>query len=128
LIKKGILKMGNILIVDDSSLIRSVASKAVKAVGHNPIIATNGEEGIQACQENKIDLIFSDVNMPVMNGMEMVSKIKENEEFRYIPVVMLTTESGDEIKSEGKALGVKAWMVKPFNENKFGIAVKKLLG
>jgi two-component system chemotaxis response regulator CheY len=120
--------MGNILIVDDSSLIRSVASKAVKAVGHNPIIATNGEEGIQACQENKIDLIFSDVNMPVMNGMEMVAKIKENEEFKFIPVVMLTTESGDDIKQEGKNLGVKAWMVKPFNENKFGIAVKKLLG
>ena len=120
--------MKNILVVDDSSLIRSVAAKAVHSVGHNPILAKNGEEGIQACNDNKIDIIFSDVNMPIMNGMEMVAKIRENEDFRYIPIVMLTTESGNEIKSEGKALGVKAWMVKPFNETKFGIAVKKLLG
>jgi two-component system chemotaxis response regulator CheY len=120
--------MGNVLIVDDSSLIRSVASKATEDIGHTPILAVNGEDGLKKLEENEIDLIFSDVNMPIMNGMDMVKSIKENDKYKFIPIVMLTTEDGDKIKSEGKELGVKAWMVKPFNENKFALAVKKLLG
>jgi two-component system chemotaxis response regulator CheY len=120
--------MGNVLIVDDSSLIRSVASKATEDIGHIPIVAINGEDGLKKLAENEIDLIFSDVNMPVMNGMDMVKKIKEQDKYKFIPIVMLTTEDGDKIKSEGKTLGVKAWMVKPFNDKKFGMAVKKLLG
>jgi two-component system chemotaxis response regulator CheY len=120
--------MGNVLIVDDSSLIRSVASKATEDMGHNPILAVNGEDGLKKLEENEINLIFSDVNMPIMNGMDMVKAIKENDAYKFIPIVMLTTEDGDQIKAEGKALGVKAWMVKPFNENKFATAVKKLLG
>jgi len=91
-------------------------------------LAVNGEDGLKKLEENEIDLIFSDVNMPVMNGMDMVKKIKEQDKYKFIPIVMLTTEDGDKIKSEGKALGVKAWMVKPFNDKKFGMAVKKLLG
>lgn len=68
--------MGNILIVDDSSLIRSVASSATVEAGHTPIVASNGQEGLDAMAANKVDLIFSDVNMPVMGGIEMVSQIK----------------------------------------------------
>ncbi len=119
--------MGNILIVDDSSLIRSVASGATKEAGHVPIIATNGQEGLNAMELNKIDMIFSDVNMPVMGGIEMVTIIKENPKYKFIPVIMLTTESDPALKAQGKALGVKAWMLKPFNKQKFFMAVKKLL-
>ena len=119
--------MGKILIVDDSSLIRSVASDATLEAGHEPIVAQNGQEGLDILAKEKIDLIFSDVNMPVMGGLEMVSKIKENEAYKYIPIVMLTTESNPDLKSKGQSLGVKAWMLKPFNKNKFFMAVKKLL-
>ncbi len=119
--------MGKILIVDDSSLIRSVAASAAKEAGHEPIVASNGLEGLEKLGEYKIDLIFSDVNMPVMGGLEMVENIKEHEEYRYIPIIMLTTESNPTLKTKGKALGVKAWMLKPFNKNKFFMAVKKLL-
>ena len=119
--------MGKILIVDDSSLIRSVASDATKEAGHEPVTAENGEEGLQALKSEKIDLIFSDVNMPVMGGLEMVEKIKSDENYKYIPIVMLTTESNPDLKAKGQALGVKAWMLKPFNKNKFFMAVKKLL-
>jgi two-component system chemotaxis response regulator CheY len=125
---KGIITtMGNILIVDDSSLIRGVASSATQEAGHTPIVATNGQEGLDAIKTNKIDLIFSDVNMPVMGGIEMVTQIKDNPDHRFIPVIMLTTESDPILKEQGKALGVKAWMLKPFNKEKFFMAVKKLL-
>jgi len=119
--------MGKILIVDDSSLIRSVAANATKEAGHEPIVASNGLEGLEKLGEHKFDLIFSDVNMPVMGGLEMVENIKEHKEYRYIPIIMLTTESNPVLKAKGKALGVKAWMLKPFNKNKFFMAVKKLL-
>ena len=120
--------MGTILIVDDSSLIRSVASEAIEEAGHVPITANNGAEGLDALAANQIDLIFSDVNMPVMGGLEMVENIRKNEDYKFIPIVMLTTESRPELKEKGKALGAKAWLVKPFNKEKFTLVVKKLLG
>ena len=120
--------MGKILIVDDSNLIRSVASEAATEAGHEPILATNGEEGLEVLESEKIDLIFSDVNMPVMGGLEMVEKIKQNDSLKFIPIVMLTTESNPDLKAKGKELGVKAWMLKPFNKDKFFTAVKKLIG
>jgi len=119
--------MGKILIVDDSSLIRSVASGATQEAGHEAIVAENGQEGLDILSQQKIDLIFSDVNMPIMGGLEMVEKIKENDNYKYIPIIMLTTESNPELKAKGQALGVKAWMLKPFNKKKFFMAVKKLL-
>ena len=65
--------------------------------------------------------------MPVMGGLEMVEKIKQQDAYKYIPIIMLTTESNPELKAQGQALGVKAWMLKPFNKKKFFMAVKKLI-
>ncbi len=119
--------MGKILIVDDSALIRSVASSAATEAGHEPIVAENGQEGLDMLNAHTFDLIFSDVNMPVMGGLEMVEKIKQQDAYKYIPIIMLTTESNPELKAQGQALGVKAWMLKPFNKKKFFMAVKKLI-
>lgn len=119
--------MGKILIVDDSSLIRSVASSAAEEAGYEPIVAENGQIGLELLAEHKFDLIFSDVNMPVMGGIEMVENIKNNPEYKFIPIVMLTTESNPTLKAQGQELGVKAWMLKPFNKKKFFMAVKKLM-
>jgi two-component system chemotaxis response regulator CheY len=121
------LLMAKVLIVDDSSLIRSVAASAAKEAGHEPIIASNGQEGLDLMALNQIDIIFSDVNMPIMGGLEMVELIKANPEFKYIPVIMLTTESNETLKAKGKGLGVNAWMLKPFNKEKFFTVLKKLL-
>lgn len=121
--------MAKILIVDDASLIRSVAQKAAMEAGHEVLLGSNGEEGLAALKNaDKVDLIFSDVNMPVMGGLEMVEKIKAVPEYRFIPIVMLTTESNPTLKTKGKALGVKAWMLKPFNKTKFLTAIQKLIG
>jgi two-component system chemotaxis response regulator CheY len=118
-----------ILMVDDSSMIRLVVTKAANKAGYEVISATNGQEGLeQLAMHSDIDLILSDINMPIMDGMEMIKRIKEDEKNRFIPIVMLTTESKDELKKQGRELGVKAWMVKPFNENTFLKAMMKLLG
>ena len=120
--------MGTILIVDDSSLVRSVTSSAAQEAGHTPITANNGQEGLDALEVHQIDIIFSDINMPIMGGLDMVENIKANPKFKFIPIVMLTTESNPDLKERGKELGVKAWMLKPFNKEKFFMALKKLLG
>ena len=120
--------MGRILIVDDASLIRSVASRAAKEAGYDVVVATDGKEGLEAAKEYAFDIVFSDVNMPVMGGLEMVENIKQLDEYRFTPIVMLTTESNADLKAKGKALGVKAWLLKPFNKDKFLIALEKLLG
>ncbi|WP_455755956.1 response regulator [Sulfurimonas sp.] len=121
--------MKKILIVDDSSMIRSVVSKATKKLGYEVAEASNGKEGLeQLIKHDDISLIVSDINMPIMDGMTMVAQIKENEKFKYTPIVMLTTEDKDELKTEARALGIKAWMLKPFNEKSFTKAIMKLIG
>lgn len=120
--------MGTILVVDDSSLIRSVASEAIEEAGHVAVTANNGAEGLEMMAANQVDLVFSDVNMPVMGGLEMVENIRKNDAYKFVPIVMLTTESRAELKEKGKSLGAKAWLVKPFNKEKFNLVVKKLLG
>ena len=118
-----------ILMNDDSSMIRLIVSKAAKKAGYDIITATNGQEGLEKLSlNNDIDLILSDINMPIMGGLEMIKFIKENEKTQYIPIVMLTTESKEELKQQGRELGVKAWMVKPFNEKTFLKAMMKLIG
>ena len=117
-----------ILVVDDASMIRNLASKTAQGAGYNVVVAEDGLEGLEQLKQNKIDIIFSDINMPRMNGLEMIEKIRKIKQYEFLPIVMLTTEKKDELKQKGKALGVKAWLVKPFNKNKFLIALEKLLG
>lgn len=120
--------MPKILIVDDASLIRTVADKAAREAGYETVLACDGTEGLEMLKDHKIDLIFSDINMPKMGGLEMVGIIKQDPNYKFIPVVMLTTEAGDDLKAKGKELGVKAWLVKPFNKDKFLLALEKLIG
>ena len=127
-IVKEIKKIKKILVVDDSSMIRNLASKTAESNGYNVITACDGQDGIEKLKNNNIDLIFSDVNMPQMGGLDMVEHIKEDSKYEFLPIVMLTTEKKDTLKQRGKTLGVKAWLVKPFNKNKFLVALEKLLG
>ena len=117
-----------ILVVDDASMIRNLAQKTAEGAGYNVVVAEDGLDGLAKLKENDIDFVFSDVNMPQMGGMEMVSEIRKQSKYEFLPIVMLTTEKKDELKAQGKALGVKAWLVKPFNKNKFLMVLEKLLG
>ena len=120
--------MGKILIVDDASLVRTVAKKAATEAGHEVIVAEDGLKGLEALKYHQFDIIFSDINMPLMDGLEMVENIRKEPSYRYVPIVMFTTESNPELKAKGKELGVRAWLLKPFNKDKFLMACEKLLG
>ena len=117
-----------ILIVDDASLIRNITSRAVTEAGFEVVVANNGEEGLEIVRSGGIDFIFSDINMPIMSGLEMIEKIREIDSCRFLPIVMLTTETKPELQKRAKELGVKAWLVKPFNKDKFLLVLNKLLG
>jgi len=116
-----------ILIVDDSDSLREVVGIALKNAGYEVIEGADGQEGLNQLDGKKIHLIISDVNMPNMNGIEMVKKIKEMAEYKFTPIIMLTTESGEDLKDEGRGAGVKAWMVKPFKPEQMLDAVSKLI-
>ncbi|HCS62899.1 MAG TPA: two-component system response regulator [Cellvibrio sp.] len=115
-----------ILIVDDSASVRQVVSLALRAAGHKVIEACDGLDALGKLDGSKIHLIVSDINMPNMDGLSFVKVIKAKGEYQYTPVLMLTTESGDDKKMEGKSLGVKGWLVKPFKPDLLLSAVAKL--
>lgn len=119
-----------ILIVDDSASLRRVVQIALSGVGYEVIEALDGKDALTKLSKlagKKIHLIISDVNMPNMNGIEFVTILKQDPAYKFTPVIMLTTESEDAIKQEGRAAGAKAWIVKPFNPTQMINAVSKLI-
>lgn len=117
----------SILIVDDSASLRQVVAIALKGAGYEVIEAGDGQEAIDRLDGRKVHLIISDVNMPRMDGISMVKQIKQMPSYKFVPVIMLTTESQEAKKTEGKDAGVKAWMVKPFKPDQMLNAVSKLV-
>lgn len=116
-----------IMIVDDSPSLRQVVSIALKGAGYDVIEACDGSDALGKLDGKKINLIISDVNMPKMNGIEMVKEIKQMSNYKFTPIIMLTTESQDQMKEQGKQAGVKAWVVKPFKPDQMLDAVSKLI-
>lgn len=116
-----------ILIVDDSASLRQVVSIALKGAGYDVIEGVDGKDGLAKLDGQKIHLIISDVNMPNMNGIEFVKAAKQLPAYKFTPVIMLTTESGEALKQEGQAAGAKAWVVKPFQPAQMLAAVSKLI-
>ncbi len=116
-----------ILIVDDSASLREVVGIALKNAGYYVIQAEHGQDALSKMKGDKLHLIISDVNMPVMDGISFVKAVKQNPNYKFTPIMMLTTESEDGKKQEGKAAGAKAWLVKPFQPDTLLDAVSKLV-
>jgi len=116
-----------ILVVDDSASFRNVVSIALKDAGYQVIQAGDGKDALGKLDGRKIHLIISDVNMPVMDGLSFVKAAKQLAAYRFTPIIMLTTEAGESKKAEGKAAGVRAWVVKPFQPPVLLDAVAKLV-
>ncbi|MBF0441495.1 MAG: response regulator [Oligoflexales bacterium] len=105
-----------ILVVEDSQDTRRQLAKVLVSENYEVVEACDGEDGLSKLKGNSdVSLIISDLYMPLMNGLEMCQKIKTDAELRKIPILMLTTESSDELKARGKSVGVLAWIVKPFS-------------
>lgn len=116
-----------ILIVDDSASIRQVVALTLKGAGYEVIEAADGKDALSQLTGQRVHLIISDVNMPVMNGIELLKQVKAHPTYKFTPVIMLTTESSDSMKEEGRAAGAKAWMVKPFKPEQILAAAAKLV-
>ncbi|MFV0934133.1 MULTISPECIES: response regulator [Pseudomonas] len=116
-----------VLIVDDSSSFRQVVGIALRNAGYSVVEAFDGRDALGKLDGRKINLIVSDVNMPVMDGITFVKAAKQLPAYKFTPVIMLTTESGEAKKNEGKAAGVRAWVVKPFQPPVLLDAVSKLI-
>ena len=116
-----------ILVVDDSLSIRQVVNMALTEAGYSVIEACDGRDALAKCNGQKINLIVTDVNMPNMDGISFVTELKKLPAYKFTPVIMLTTEGSDKVKMAGKAVGAKAWMVKPFQAPQMLAAVEKLV-
>ncbi len=116
-----------VMVVDDSASIRQVVGMTLEGAGYDVIHGCDGKDALNKLSSDKVHLIVSDLNMPHMDGLSMVTEVKKKPEYKFVPVIMLTTESCEKSKARGKAAGVKAWMVKPFKPEQLLNAVSKLL-
>lgn len=116
-----------ILIVDDSASVRQVVSIALKSAGYDVMEGSDGADALTKLTGQKVHLIISDVNMPIMDGITFVKEVKKLADYKFTPIIMLTTESQEGKKQEGQAAGAKAWIVKPFQPEQMLDAVSKLI-
>lgn len=121
--------MAQILVVDDSATVRNEVSSFLKQNGLDVTVAVDGKDGLDKLKaDSAIKLIISDVNMPNMDGLTMVEKVRSELGNSGVNIIMLTTESDPRMKERGKAAGVKGWIVKPFKGDAVVGSIKKLLG
>jgi two-component system chemotaxis response regulator CheY len=116
-----------VLVIDDSSAMRALLGVTLRAAGFQVVEARDGREALGMFAAVRVDLIVSDCIMPVMDGISFVREVKQNPALVAIPIIMLTTESQGALIQEGRALGVQAWIVKPFRPEKFIEAVRRVL-
>lgn len=118
----------NVLIIDDSVTIRSMVGIAFKNQGWDSESAKSGEEALEVIKGRKIfDFFVVDINMPGINGIELIKKMREKAAYKHTPMLVLTTESGDDLKQQGREVGASGWMVKPFKPEVMEAAVARLV-
>lgn len=117
----------NILIVDDSESIREVIKLTLEKADYNVLIGIDGQDAQKHLNGERIDIIITDLHMPVKNGIELIKEVRANTDYQYTPVVFFTTETQPEMKQEAKDAGATGWIVKPYSQEKLLAVVKKLL-
>jgi two-component system chemotaxis response regulator CheY len=124
----GKMMAKTILTVDDSGSLRQMLSFSLKEAGYGVIEAVNGQDGLDKAKQQTVDLVLTDQNMPVMDGLSLIKALRALKNYQNVPILMLTTETGAEIKAQGKAAGANGWLVKPFDPARLTEVVKKLIG
>lgn len=117
-----------ILSIDDSASIRQMVSMTLTAAGFEVVEAVNGAEGYDRAISRPIHAVLTDLNMPVLNGIEFVRKYRQHPSSKGIPVILLTTESDEELMRQAKEAGATGWIVKPFQQDQLLATIKKVLG
>jgi len=118
------------LIVDDSNSMRQMVGFTLKQAGFVVLEGSNGQEGLDrlaGAPGGKVDIIITDLNMPVMDGLSFIKQARTKPGLRFTPILMLTTEGGENRKAEGKAVGATGWIVKPFQPDQLMKVIEKVL-
>lgn len=117
-----------VLTVDDSRSIREMVTFTLKSAGYDVVEAVDGEDGLNKAKSQSVQLVLTDQNMPKMDGLTLIKTLRTLPSYSTTPILMLTTESDDSMKAQGKAVGATGWIVKPFNPEKLLEVVKKVIG
>ncbi|EEX94796.1 chemotaxis regulator [Vibrio orientalis CIP 102891 = ATCC 33934] len=119
--------MTKILAVDDSVSIRQMVSHTLRDAGYDVETANDGRDALSKVTAGKFDVVISDVNMPNMGGFELVKALREKPQYKFIPILMLTTETSTDKKQQGKSAGATGWLVKPFNPDTLLKTLKRVI-
>ena len=117
-----------ILAVDDSGSLRQMVVFTLKSVGYQVVEAVDGQEALALAKKQVFDMVLTDQNMPKMDGLTLIRSLRELPQYKTVPIIMLTTESGEDMKSRGRAAGANGWMVEPFDPKRLVEVVKKVVG
>jgi two-component system chemotaxis response regulator CheY len=120
--------MSTILAVDDTATMRQMISFTLGSNGHEVIQAADGEAALQLAHQRKFDLVIADVNMPKMDGITLVKSLRTLPDYRFTPILILTTESQAQMRQRGRDAGATGWIVKPFNPEQLISVVSRVLG
>ncbi|WP_323004364.1 response regulator [Denitromonas sp.] len=118
----------NVLAVDDSASIRQMVNFTLRSAGYTVVDAVDGRDGLARAREQQFDLVLTDQNMPHMDGLALIRALRELPAYRQVPILMLTTESSEAMKAQGRSAGATGWMVKPFDPLKLIEVVRKVIG
>jgi two-component system, chemotaxis family, chemotaxis protein CheY len=124
----GVFMSKSILAVDDSGSLRQMVVFSLMAAGYKVTEAIDGQDGLEKAKNQVFDLVLTDQNMPRMDGLSFIRSLRSMSSYEKVPILMLTTESSDEMKSKGKAAGANGWLVKPFDPQRLTEVVKKVIG
>jgi two-component system chemotaxis response regulator CheY len=119
--------MQSILAVDDSASMRQMVAFTLKGAGYNVIEAADGQEAYDKARGHAVDLVLTDQNMPRMDGLTLVKSLRGLPSYASTPILILTTESSDDMKARGKAAGATGWLVKPFDPNKLLDVIRRVI-
>ena len=117
-----------ILAVDDSPSIRNMVGATLRGEGYEVVEAGDGQDGLEKARSVVVNLVLTDQNMPRMDGLTLIRSLRALPEYKSAPILMLTTESSDQMKTLGRAAGATGWMTKPFDPTRLVDVVKKVLG
>lgn len=119
--------MAVILAVDDSRSMRRMVNFTLESAGHEVILAEDGLDALEKARDRTVQLVLTDVNMPRMDGLSLIRELRKLPNYRFTPILTLTTEAGPEKKKEGRAAGATGWIVKPFDPEKLLAVINRVL-
>jgi len=120
--------MAKILAVDDSASMRQMVAFTLKSAGHEVKEAVDGKNALDIAKKESFNLVLTDVNMPNMDGLQLTKELRSLPNYKFTPILILTTEAGGDKKMQGKSAGATGWLVKPFNPDQLLATIKRVLG